>query len=216
MLRIYVVIAQVKAYENWWLIEKYYLKLFEYGHSQIYDMNKPLLIDRVCETCGISFKARATAIRNGGGKFCSPACSGKSRTQKVYIEIDGKSIQICRKCRSQNAEFYNKTATCKECLKEKYKKMSLDRYYKRMKSGTQKLKSGITIGERKRLIEEQNGKCAICHNTNNGKTLFSDHNHKTGQARGALCHRCNIAISAIESPLYNKYLAYLAKWSNDA
>jgi hypothetical protein len=39
-----------------------------------------------------------------------------------------------------------------------------------------------------------------------------DHNHQTEQLRGLLCKRCNMAISALESPLFAEYLVYLEKW----
>jgi hypothetical protein len=35
--------------------------------------------ERSCETCGVTFTAWASKIAQGGGRFCSTACYGKSR-----------------------------------------------------------------------------------------------------------------------------------------
>jgi len=65
---------------------------------------------------------------------------------------------------------------------------------------------GITVADYNRLLEAQNGGCALCGTKNplpgnrsyvkNGKqtqrTVFDvDHNHTTGKVRGLLCTRCN-------------------------
>jgi len=53
------------------------------------------------------------------------------------------------------------------------------------------------------MFEEQNGCCAICkkHQIEFKKKLHVDHNHKSGQVRGLLCHNCNLAIGRLqESP----------------
>lgn len=41
------------------------------------------------------------------------------------------------------------------------------------------------------MLEEQNGRCAICLCKPRTKRLAVDHNHKTGKVRGLLCSRCN-------------------------
>lgn len=52
------------------------------------------------------------------------------------------------------------------------------------------------------MREDQNGVCAICQKSTDiidirtglPRRLAIDHNHKTGEIRGLLCHDCNIAI----------------------
>ena len=51
---------------------------------------------------------------------------------------------------------------------------------------------GITLEDKKQLIQDQNNKCLIC------KCVFTkinkphvDHNHSTGKVRGILCNDCN-------------------------
>lgn len=46
-----------------------------------------------------------------------------------------------------------------------------------------------------KLVQAQNGKCAICKKDHPGYSNFAvDHNHDTGQIRGILCKRCNIGL----------------------
>ena len=71
---------------------------------------------------------------------------------------------------------------------------------------------GISHEDWLEMWESQDGKCAIC-----GKqfqTPFNarvDHNHRTGEVRGLLCHRCNVGLGYIEDMGYNiKATEYLA------
>ena len=65
-----------------------------------------------------------------------------------------------------------------------------------------KAKYGITLDEYKAMLETQGGKCAICESSDPGgssKTRFCvDHCHTTGQVRGLLCSKCNLAISYMD------------------
>ena len=54
------------------------------------------------------------------------------------------------------------------------------------------LKYGITKEEYERLLTDQNGVCAICHEPEQvWQGLSVDHDHETGKVRGLLCHKCN-------------------------
>ena len=62
-------------------------------------------------------------------------------------------------------------------------------------------------------LTEQGGVCAICGGVSKAlATLDRDHDHRTGQARGLLCRRCNILVGIVEGNLLGQVLAYLAKW----
>jgi hypothetical protein len=55
---------------------------------------------------------------------------------------------------------------------------------------------GITPARYAEMLEEQNGLCAICNqppdgNGKNGRVLFIDHDHVSGEVRGLLCRACN-------------------------
>lgn len=61
---------------------------------------------------------------------------------------------------------------------------------------------GISLNEYQQLIEDQEGKCAICRDTHRATNspanwagkLCVDHDHETGDVRGLLCNACNLAI----------------------
>ncbi len=42
-----------------------------------------------------------------------------------------------------------------------------------------------------KLLDIQNGCCAICNRNSFWKSLTLDHDHKTGEIRGILCYDCN-------------------------
>lgn len=58
---------------------------------------------------------------------------------------------------------------------------------------------GIDIENYLKILENQNGVCAICKKECKTKSRLSvDHNHETGMVRGLLCNRCNRAIGMFE------------------
>lgn len=56
------------------------------------------------------------------------------------------------------------------------------------------------------LLQKQNNQCAICGIHNEISRLGIDHNHKTQEIRGLLCHDCNSGIASFDE---NRH--YLAK-----
>lgn len=82
---------------------------------------------------------------------------------------------------------------------------------------------GWTVEEYRNRLEEQNGLCAICGcpetQIRYGKviSLCADHNHRTGQARGLLCSRCNTTIGKFEErlDLFQSAVDYLKKWNGE-
>jgi hypothetical protein len=60
---------------------------------------------------------------------------------------------------------------------------------------------GIDRNEYLSLLQSQGGKCPICGNSTpggKGQTFVVDHDHKTGNIRGLLCHKCNTAIGLMK------------------
>ena len=55
---------------------------------------------------------------------------------------------------------------------------------------------GISLEEYYKLIDYQNGGCAICGREQepDGRKLSIDHDHSTGKVRGVLCYACNKAL----------------------
>lgn len=75
-----------------------------------------------------------------------------------------------------------------------------------------KKRYGMTLEDWERLFKKQKGRCAICkkgqkttqitHLPGKGKglankSLFVDHDHKTGKVRGLLCSKCNTALGLL-------------------
>jgi hypothetical protein len=50
---------------------------------------------------------------------------------------------------------------------------------------------GISAEDYQRLLEAQDGKCAICRRKPGAKRLAVDHDHTTGEVRGLLDRGCN-------------------------
>jgi hypothetical protein len=73
-------------------------------------------------------------------------------------------------------------------------------------------KFGLTQGQYDELLFKQGGGCAICGGPQTGRGRFHvDHDHKTGEVRGLLCHGCNTGIGNLgENPArLEKAAAYL-------
>jgi hypothetical protein len=67
------------------------------------------------------------------------------------------------------------------------------------------------------MLEAQGGVCAICGQPETVvrygqvQPLSVDHDHKTGQVRGLLCHRCNIRVGWVEFEPPAELLRYLGR-----
>lgn len=73
---------------------------------------------------------------------------------------------------------------------------------------------GITKEQYSVMLAAQGGGCAICGGSNaDGRNLFIDHDHVTGQIRGLLCNNCNSALGKFkDSPkLLENAITYLKK-----
>jgi hypothetical protein len=142
------------------------------------------------------------------------------RRQRVY-----QGMKRCSKCRREKpeTEFYRRSDTdgrqylCKECAKEARKKYRADPVKRaREYAGRRKWREcnrerahvmdrerslrntyGVTVRQYDTMLEEQNGKCALCGKPEKTllhgkvKRLAVDHDHKTGKVRGLLCNFCN-------------------------
>ena len=75
-------------------------------------------------------------------------------------------------------------------------------------------KYGITSQDYLDLLNEQDGKCAICRIASPGgkcKNFAVDHCHQSGRIRGLLCRNCNCAIGLLgdDPELVHAALEYL-------
>ncbi|MES0339850.1 MAG: endonuclease VII domain-containing protein [Anaerolineales bacterium] len=84
------------------------------------------------------------------------------------------------------------------------KRLGKDEVQRRTKDYNLKHAYGISLEDYGRMLEDQDGVCAICgggqivtKNNNNGY-LHVDHDHATGEVRGLLCHLCNQGMVAVD------------------
>lgn len=133
-----------------------------------------------------------------------------------------KRISTCIECTSIiNAERYNSSVKGKLDLKiNKETDLKFYNFRKKILEKRWKLQ-GIDIDYEIfiDMLEQQNYKCLIC-NTNQGdeglnrtRGLVVDHNHNTGEIRGLLCHRCNLAIGLLndDEETMNNAIIYIGK-----
>lgn len=132
---------------------------------------RPVYCKRLCKTCYSRARYR---VANGipadrpvrGGQFCP---RGHDRT--LPDALDGRGE--CRECaRTVKREAYS----------------SDPRVYK---DRMLRCKYGIGLDFYERLLTIQDGRCAICGDTEDGRALAVDHDHVTGTVRELLCANCN-------------------------
>jgi hypothetical protein len=72
---------------------------------------------------------------------------------------------------------------------------------------------GISLDEYDKMVENQEGVCAICKKPPIGRRLAVDHDHVTGKIRGLLCHNCNVSLGLLgeDSEAIKRLLDYLEK-----
>jgi hypothetical protein len=92
----------------------------------------------------------------------------------------------CKKCHSKMMQDYK----IKGLKKQSDRKVNLKRRY------------GIAQSEYDKMYNFQKGKCALCDAETIGRkgavNFCVDHNHKTGDVRGLLCHNCNVVLGKIK------------------
>src|SRR5262245_22419920 len=71
-----------------------------------------------------------------------------------------------------------------------------------------KYRWGITPEEYDKLVEAQDGRCAIGRRHPKKIRLAIDHKHGTNQIRGLLCYQCNRTLGHLEKNK-DRFLAYL-------
>ncbi len=108
----------------------------------------------------------------------------------------------CKDCRSITKKLSYPGPRCLGCWRIEKKRRTATR-----KDGHQQKVYGITQAEKELVIEAQDGGC-ICapwtgYNGASGRGLSTDHDHKTGIVRGALCKHCNDLLGRIrDDPAY--------------
>jgi hypothetical protein len=132
-----------------------------------------------------------------------------------------EDLKTCTKCGVPKplSEFYKDKQKkdglrpdCRVCnTKQCVKRAKINRTSRNWNS--LKHKTGISKNTYQILLDEQQGKCAICGKTigENGRNLSIDHCHNSKIIRGLLCTKCNFGIGYFDDrkDLLTKAIHYL-------
>lgn len=115
-------------------------------------------------------------------------------------------MKTCTKCKINKdlGEFYpngdrpGKQARCITCSVEttrEWRRDNKERSAAQSNRNNKRGRYGLTVEEYSKILDSQNGLCAICENINSsGRSLSVDHSHTTGKIRALLCNNCNVAL----------------------
>jgi len=148
-------------------------------------------IEVSCPNCGVVRLARGDLIRKaqreGKELWCLP-CRNKTR-----VHVPRKYVGTKEERRRQATKAWQDNNPDK-VLNKRYQ----ERY-------------GITYSEYKARLVTQAFKCKICGADE--KKLVVDHDHKTQEVRGLLCHSCNCAIGLLKDNVdtLKSAIEYLSK-----
>lgn len=157
---------------------------------------------RPCTRCGIvKEESEFYLVTQRGVTRLRAICKACSRAQlRDHSQDPQPAGRVCTQCNIYKplSEFHrHKTAPygvepmCKACRLEKRREYGR-RYPDRVRNTDLQQRYGITLEDYHSLLARQLGKCAICGTAET--QLKVDHNHRTGQVRGLLCHLCNAMI----------------------
>ncbi len=187
------------------------------------------------ETKPVSEFHKSSSQYTGLSSWCRKCTSDFTQAQRdVFVKNYDKSKvpehKFCRRCgkTKPSSEFNNAPSKrdglmdwCRNCLNThtKIQRSNLPESVKHEKTVR---RHGIDLDEYNRILESQNGVCAICGNPErvvaNGKVrnLAVDHSHTPGnRVRGILCQECNHGIGNFkDNPvLLLSAIEYLRKYS---
>lgn len=117
-------------------------------------------------------------------------------------------MKICGACRKTLliTEFHKDASkrdglhhNCKPCAKELRRRRESNPAARAIKAEKRRAWGlsnyyGLTSAEYLEMYDAQDGKCAICGYSQDGKWLAVDHCHETGAVRGLLCNDCNLML----------------------
>lgn len=144
-----------------------------------------------------------------GGKGLCAKCYAQQYRTVLRGGIEAKPYAQIPTCHPERKHHVH--GLCYECWvvsdkrKIQYRAKVSDPVYKeqlRHQQRTNKLKRhyGITPEEYERLLQTQNGVCALCQTEKPAKNALPvDHDHVTGKVRGILCIPCNRALGYFEN-----------------
>lgn len=151
---------------------------------------------KMCPKCGETKPLEAFA-RNPNGKYGRHAhCSACQKTfYKEWAqrpEVKARRAELSRARYAADPERHRQAVRAfrrrnPESIRKTARKNHLRFYY------------GLTVDDYERMLEGQDGVCAICTGPSGRMRFHVDHNHTTGRVRGLLCSRCNSGLTLLEN-----------------
>jgi hypothetical protein len=141
---------------------------------------------------------------------------GETKPREEFNKRGNNGLQSrCRMCdNSQNREWYSKNKDKAKARSIEWSRNNKDKAKKAYRASHLKHNYSLTPNEWDELFDRQGGRCAICgtYETGNTRRFNVDHNHKTNDVRGLLCHHCNTGIGHLkDSPELLYKAAYYLK-----
>lgn len=103
-----------------------------------------------------------------------------------------KRTAYMRKWREANREKHNRQA-------RESRVRHREAVNERSKRAHYVAKYGITLDEKRAMVDAQGGKCLICAEAfKSSRSTHVDHCHASGRVRGILCHVCNTKLGWLE------------------
>lgn len=132
----------------------------------------------------------------GEEKYC-PRCD-TTKPIVCFIRSSGKIFGYCAECERTYAKEYR------------------IRKAESIRNSKLKLMHGITLEHYNKILNKQNGVCAICKCKETSKKynfLPVDHCHKTDTVRGLLCSNCNVGLGMFKDniTLLQSAIEYLSR-----
>ena len=128
----------------------------------------------------------------------------RERATKYYWENRQKKLGYAREYREQHRDKvrqYLRTDAAKQrknALRRAWNAENRDRQIATNQKAHLKRYHGLTVEQYAAMVEAQDGKCAICQRTPDGKghcgRLHVDHDHERRVIRELLCANCNRAL----------------------
>lgn len=159
---------------------------------------------KICSKCKMEKELSEFSLYTEGKYGCRPECKD---CKKIYNQTpERKAVAKAYRQSAKGKEVRRNSNNTRNQSIER-KQHNREYHYKYL--------YGISIEDYDRMLEEQNGVCAICGKADDtGKRLAVDHDHTTGEKRGLLCMKCNTRFAHFEE-FHAQMNAYLTKYTSD-
>lgn len=160
-----------------------------------------------CAQCGVGLERWPSQLKKSktGNQYCSYQCFADSEASGLAERQRNKTHCPQGHEYSEGNVMFNSVSggrVCKKCH-------ARDQRNRRLK------KHGLTESGLLRMLRKQRGRCAICDNKINRKTLRIDHCHRRNKRRALLCNSCNVGLGQFRDNIeyLQSAIKYLEHWN---